>query len=54
MEKKTATERLMGMSGVFTQLHGGKEATDEPEEEPSKPKSRSARAFLDSLKEEQQ
>lgn len=51
MGEKTATERLM--NGVFQQAYD-KEVTDGPEEEPSKPKSRSARAFLDSLKEEQQ
>lgn len=53
MEKKTATERLMGMSEIFQQAYG-KEATDAPKEEPSKvdkSKSRSARAFLVSLKE---
>ena len=49
MEKKTATERVLGQNGLFAQTYG-KEPQDEPNAEASKPKARSTRAFLDSLK----
>ncbi len=48
MEKKTATERLLdGQDGLFAQRE------EEEEEEVGQPKSRSANAFLDSLKDKQ-
>ena len=47
MEKKTATEQLLKQE-FFAQVQS--KDTDTPEEEVGKPKSRSTRSFLESLK----